>query len=213
MSLDLYIFPQHAKERLENKGVDLNDPAQILPYLNPETDSRDLVSALTLIRGHEFPQALEPAKSLIFHQVPQVRSGALATVAAILKQDGSEYYAEVMGHPQFREKSAAAMIVRKYGNEICVPPMVKRLRQMISTRRGTPYLTNTGESDLTFCIDFLSRFAGRGDVQGSFRRLVQKWEMLHQQEADWITSHVAFFDHSDLKRSEAEPSDGDKPAN
>lgn len=199
MSLDLFKFHQHAKERLENRGVDLNDPAQILPYLNPETDSRDLVAALTLIRGHEYPQALDPAKSLVFHRVPQVRSGGLTTIAAILKQDGSEYYAEVMGHPHFREKSAVAMIIRKYGNEICVPPMIKRLRQMISTRRGTPYLTNTGESDLTFCVDYLSRYVGRSDVQGVFRRLVEKWDMLHDQEVAWITSHVAFFDHSDLK--------------
>ena len=210
MSVELYIFPEYARERLENRGIDLNDPSQILPLLNPESDPRDLVAALTLIRAHEFPQALEAAKNLVFHRISQVRSGGLATVARILKEDGSEYYAEVMGHPHFREKSAAVMAIRKYGNEICVPQMVNRLRQMISTRRGRPYLTNTGESDLTFCIDFLRRFADRHDVQRVFRRLVDKWDMLDPQEQRWITGNVPYFDHPDLKNTEQDIAPNDR---
>jgi ankyrin repeat protein len=78
--------------------------------------------------------------------------------------------------------------------------VAKRLRQILNTRKGSPYHFHNGETELTHCLDFLHRFRHRKEVLPALQRMVEKWEILSDKEVFWITDQLEFFDHADLRR-------------
>jgi hypothetical protein len=137
---------------------------------------------------------------LIAHSDAGIRSMAFDWVADTLKDRGTDFYIRSLEESMFRDKSMAIYRLYRYGNESAVPAVAKRLRQILNTRKGSPYHFHNGETELTHCLDFLHRFRHRKEVLPVLQRMIEKWEILSDKEVFWITDQLEFFDHEDLRR-------------
>lgn len=189
-----------ARKRLKKLGKNPDCREDVLAVLRESTEKNDLVPAFCLLPDPLPKEAISRARELSTHPKPEVRSKAFYAVEKALRNEGCQFYIECLQHPAFREKWDAMWALIQYGDETTVSAMAKRTRQIINTRKGAPHLFHNGESELTKCLDFLHRYRDLQEVEKTFRRMVERWEILEDREVFWLVDQLDVFRHPDLLR-------------
>lgn len=191
---------EKARKHLRTLGRNPEKLEDLIDFIDHGTEKKTLNAAITLLEPPVPEKVVARLSPLIMHPDSDIRCMAFSGVAITLKDRGTDFYVRCLEEPKFRDKSMAIYRLYRYGNESAVPAVAKRLRQILSTRKGSPYHFHNGETELTHCLDFLHRFRNRKEVPPALQRMIEKWEVLSDEEVFWITDQLEFFDHVDLRR-------------
>ncbi len=161
-----------ACKRLKKLGKDPDNREDVLAVLLGSNEKKDLIPAFWLLPDPLPQEAVARAMELATHPKPEVRGMAFLAVEKTLRNKGCQFYIDCLGHPLFRDKWQAMSALIRHGDEMTVPAIVKRTRQVINTRKGVPHLFHNGESELTKCLDFLHRYRDHKEVEKTLRRTV-----------------------------------------
>ncbi|MEI6175594.1 MAG: ankyrin repeat domain-containing protein [Verrucomicrobiota bacterium] len=189
-----------ARKHLISIGKNPDQLDDLVDLLSLEPAKKNLESALAVLEPPVPKELLERLAPLIAHPDIGIRTSAFRIVAGTLKDQGTNFYVRCLEEPKFRDKSLPILRLYRYGNESAVPAVAKRLRQILATRKASPYLYHNGESELTHCLAYLHRFQERKEVRPAFQRMVEKWDILADREVYWVTDQLEFFNHIDLRR-------------
>jgi hypothetical protein len=189
-----------AQKLVAANGKNPDDLASLLELLCLDTNKKLLLAALRLISRPTTSEVVDRLKPLAAHSDADVRGHGFLTVADTLKERGLEFYIQCLDEPKFRDKSQPINCLLKYGDESVVPTIIKRTKQIISTRNSRPYAFHNGETELTRCLEFLHPYRERQEVQKVFQRMIEKWKMLDDPEVCWITDQLEYFNLIDLRR-------------
>lgn len=189
-----------ACKRFKNLGKDPDNREDVLAVLLGFSEKKDLIPAFWLLPDPLPQEAVARTMELSTHPKPEVRGMAFQAVEKALQNQGCQFYIDCLEHPKFRDKSQAMWALIRHGDETTVPAMAKRTRQIINTRKGAPHLFHNGESELTKCLDFLHRYRDHKEVEKTFRRMVERWEILEEREVFWLVDQLDAFRHPDLHR-------------
>ncbi len=190
-----------ARKLIASSGKKPDDLASLSELLSPHTNKKLLLAALRLINTPAPAEVIEKLKQLSSHSDADVRGYSFSTVASTLKERGLEFYIQCLDEPKFRDKPQSVDYLLKYGNESVISVILKRTKQIISTRNSRPYLFHNGETELTRCLDYLHSYREQKEVQKVFQKMIEKWDMLDDRETYWITDQLEYFNHTDLRRS------------
>lgn len=191
---------EKARKHLRALGRNPEKLEDFIDFIDHGTEKKTLNAAITLLEPPVPEEVVARLSPLIMHPDSDIRCMAFSWVAITLKDRGTDFYVRCLEEPKFRDKSMAIYRLYRYGNESAVPAVAKRLRQILSTRKGSPYHFHNGETELTRGLDFLHRFRHRKEVLPALQRMIEKWEILSDEEVFWITDQLEFFDHNDLRR-------------
>lgn len=189
-----------ARKCFKKHGKNPDCREDVLAVLCESTEKNDLVAAFCLLPDPLPKEAVARAMELSTHTKPEVRGKAFHSVEKTLRNEGCQFYIDCLQHPAFREKWDAMWALIRYGDEATVPAMAKRTRQIINTRKGAPHLFHNGESELTKCLDFLHRYRDLQEVEKTFCRMVERWEIVDDREVFWLVDQLDAFRHTDLQR-------------
>lgn len=191
---------EKARKHLRALGRKPEQMENFIDLIDLGTEKKTLDAAITLLEPPVPEEVVARLSPLIGHPDSDIRCMAFNWVAITLKDRGTDFYVRCLEEPKFRDKFMPIYRLYRYGNEAAVPAVAKRLRQILSTRKASPYHYHNGETELTHCLDFLHRFRHRKEVPPALQRMVEKWEILSDKEIFWITDQLEFFGHDDLRR-------------
>jgi hypothetical protein len=191
---------EKARKQLRKIGRNPEQIESFIDLIDLGTEKKTLDAAINLLDPPVPENLVERLSSLIAHPDAGIRCAAFDRVAITLKDRGTDFYVRCLDEPKFRDKSMAIYRLYRHGNESAVPAVAKRLRQILNTRKGSPYHFHNGETELTHCLDFLHRFRHCKEVLPALQRMIEKWEILSDKEVSWITDQLEFFGHADLHR-------------
>ncbi|MEO0454183.1 MAG: hypothetical protein AAFY98_08610, partial [Verrucomicrobiota bacterium] len=137
-----------SRKHFKKIGADPESVSDILRLLEFDQDKKSINAALSLIGFPPPEEAITLLKALSTHSDPGIRHSAFNRVALTLKERGTSFYCDCLTHPKFREKSEAVYRIWRHSDDTAIEAMVKRLRQIINTRKGQPYCYHNGESEL-----------------------------------------------------------------
>jgi len=184
----------YAAEYLRKHKGDPSDQDYLVSLICAETNNRMLLAALKLVSHEKLGEKPDVLTGLLSHKVPQVRILSLARLATMLQSEGTPIYVDnALENPKFRDKYNAVHQICKYGDERAVMAMIKRLRNILNTRKATPYLRRSQESELTDVIGFLDRYAEDDAVKKVFDRVVEKMDILVDGEKDFVFGNFSYF--------------------
>lgn len=189
-----------AYKRFKQVGKDPNNREDVLAVLFGSNEQKDLIPAFWLLPDPLPQEAVARAMELATHPKPEVRGMAFLAVEKALRNEGCQFYIDCLEHPMFRDKWHAMWALIRHGDETTVPAMAKRTRQIINTRKGAPHLFHNGESELTKCLDFLHRYRDHKEVEKTYCRMEERWEILDDREVFWLVDQLDAFRHPDLHR-------------
>ncbi len=191
---------EKARKHLRSVG---RDPGRLEGYvdlLGLDADKKTLDAAISLLDHPLSDELIEVMIPLIAYPNEGIRCFVFSRIAITLKHKGTDFYVRCLQEPKFRDKSQPIYRLYRYGGESAVPAVAKRLRQILNTRKASPYHYHNGETELTHCLDFLHRYRDRKEVLPVLNRMIEKWEILSDKEVYWITDQLEYFDHIDLRR-------------
>lgn len=192
---------EKAHKRLRTIGRNPEQMESFVDLIQLDTETKTLDAAITMLEPPVPEDLIERLVPLIAHPDVEIRCLAFDLVAVTLKDQGTDFYIRCLEEPKFRDKSQAIYRLYRYGDESAVPAVAKRLRQILNTRKSSPHHFHNGETELTQCLDFLHRYRHRKEVTPVLQRMIEKWEILSDEEVFWITDQLEFFDHVDLRRN------------
>lgn len=186
----------YAEEYIRKHKGDPSDQEYLVSLIDVDTDKRKLLAALKLVSHSNLNEKQDVLIALLSHKIPQVRILSLARLAAMLQCEGTPIYVEkALENAKFREKDNAVHQICKYGDERAVTAMIKRLRNILNTRKGTPYLRISQESELTDVIGFLDRYAEDSAVKKVFKRVLDKMDIFVDAEKEFVVKNFAYFEN------------------
>jgi hypothetical protein len=184
----------YAEEYIRKHKGDPSDQEYLLSLISVETDKKMLLAALKLVSHSKLDEKQDVLIGMLSHKNPQVRVLSLSRLAATLQREGTPIYVEkALENPKFRDKHNAVHQICKYGDERAVTAMIKRLRNILNTRKGTPYLRKLQESELTDVIGFLDKYAEDGAVRKVFDRVLDKVDIFVDAEKEFVVNNFSYF--------------------
>jgi len=189
--MDRFIFvDNYASDFIKKMKGDPSDQEYLASLISEETEKKMLLSALMLVSHESLINKKDTLINLLSHKIPNIRIKSLSKLAGILKADGTLIYVnDALLNSKFREKNNAVVQICRYGDESAIPAMIKRLRNILNTRKGSPYLLNNKESELTDVICFLHKHIDNNDqIKKVFKRVVEKWDIMVKEEQGFVIS-------------------------
>lgn len=194
--MDRFIFVEnYASDFIKKKKGDPSDQKYLASLISEITEKKMLLSALMLVSPETLTNKKDILINLLSHKIPNIRIKSLSKLAGMLQTDGTLIYVnDALLNSKFREKNNAVLQICRYGDERAVPAMIKRLRNILNTRKGSPYLLNNKESELTSVICFLHKYLDNNDqIKKVFKRVVEKWDIMVKEEQEFVMSQCAYI--------------------
>ena len=158
--------------------------------LNTSDKKYDIYWAVLALRDCGTTGCISALKEKLTYPMQDVKCTTILTIAHIAGAEETDFYAEMLSSPDYREKSYAMWAIKDAADHRAIKPVLAYFKKNYSKLKNGKLTNGT----LAHGLEFLGRHLKENNEIGDFFSEIKNvWEKLPQGERTEIAKKVAFF--------------------